>query len=61
MLAIYHPPSQSKSEYLEKLGKILDTHTMKPDKFTVIGDFSAEESSDNVSNFINLYGMANLV
>ena len=27
----------------------------------MIGDFNAEESSDNVSNFMNLYGMANLV
>ena len=61
MLGVYHPSSQSESEFFENLGKILDTHTMKSDNFILIGDFNAEESSDNVSNFMNLYGMANLV
>ena len=61
MLGIYRPPSQNESAFFEKLGRILDTHTIKSDNFIVIGDFNAEESSDNVSNFINLYGMANLI
>ena len=34
---------------------------MKFDIFIVIGDFHAEESSDNVSNFMNLYELSNLV
>ena len=58
MLGTYRRPPQNKSEFFEKLGKILDTHTMKSDNFIVIGDFNTEESFDNVSNFMNLYGIS---
>ena len=34
---------------------------MKSDNVIVISDFNAEESSDNLSNFMNLYGLANFV
>ena len=34
---------------------------MKSDNFIVIGDFSTEERSDNVSNFMNFYGLTNII
>ena len=34
---------------------------MKSDNFIVIGDFNTDEDSDTMSNFMNLYGLANLV
>ena len=36
MSGIYRPPSQSESKFFEKLGKILDTYTMRSDNFVVM-------------------------
>ena len=61
LLGIYRPPSQNQKEFFDKLCMVLNTCTLKSDNFIVIGDFNTEEDSDNMSNFMNLYGLANLV
>ena len=61
MLGIYRPSSQNERELFGELGKVLDICTMRSDNLIIIGDFNVEEDDDSISNFMNLYGLGNLI
>ena len=61
MLVIYRAPSQRESKFFAKLSRVSNKYTMKSDKFIVIGNFSAEKSSDDAPNFMSLYELTNKV
>ena len=60
MLSIYRPPSQDEKFY-EELGKAMDYLSDTYENFIILGDFNNEENDDEIRNFLDAYGLNNLV
>ena len=61
LLGTYHPPTQDKKFYFENIGRALDYYSQKYEKILLAGDFNANEEEINMSNFMQLYDLKNLV
>ena len=61
MLGIYRTPSQNEREFFDELGKVVDMYAIRSDNLIIIGDFNMEEDDDDISSFMNLYGLGNLI
>ena len=61
LLAIYHPPSQSKKYFLECITKILDKYSHSYEKVLIAGDFNAQESEPVLNEFITEHDLKSIV
>ena len=43
------------------MSKLLDQLTPRYDNFLIVGDLNSEESNYEISNFMNIYGLKNLL
>ena len=61
IFSIYRPPSQSEAHFFENLGKAVDHYSEKYENFSLLGDFNAVETDQQVHNFMNGYALKNLI
>ena len=61
LLGTYHPPNQVDNYYFKAIGNALDIYNNIFDKCILVGDFNAEEIEVDLSNFLEIYGLKNLV
>ena len=61
MLGIYRPPTQDEKRFYEELGKAMDHLSDTYENFLIVGDFNNEESDHEISNFLDAYGLKNLI
>ena len=61
LLSVYRPPTQSQDYLLENLGRALDHYSENYENFMFIGDFNMTETEEQLKNFLDLYGLKNLV
>ena len=61
LLGIYRPPSQQEEYFFNEIGKALDNYSTTNEKFILVGDFNTEEDGQNIRNFLDAYGLKNLV
>ena len=58
---VYRPPSQNGRYFFEELGKSLDAYSTGYENLILLGDFNMEEKEANISNFLEIYNLKNLV
>ena len=61
LLGTYHPPNQVDNYYFKAIGNALDIYNNIFDKCILVGDFNAEEIEVDLSNFLEIYGLKNIV
>ena len=61
LLGTYHPPSQQDNYYFQSIGDSLDIYCSFYEKCVLVGDFNAEENEESMKQFLQLYGLKNLV
>ena len=61
MLSIYRPPSQDEKRFYEELGKAMDHLSDTYENFIILGDFNNEENDHEFRNFLDAYGLNNLI
>ena len=61
LVSIYRPPSQSEEYFFDEIGKGLDFYSSKYESFCLIGDFNCEPNDTIISDFMDNYGLKNLV
>ena len=61
MLSIYRLPSQDEKRFYEELGKAMDYLSDTYENFLILGDFNNEENDHEIRNFLDAYGLKNLV
>ena len=61
MLSIYRPSSQDEKRFYEELGKAMDYLSDTYENFIILGDFNNEENDHEIRNFLDSYGLNNLV
>ena len=61
VIAIYHPPSQGESYFLDCLSDIIDQYSSKYDRIVCIGDFNITPLSVNMTGFLSDHTLINLV
>ena len=60
LLGTYHPPNQD-DYYFQTVGNALEMYITKYEKNILAGNFNAEVSEVNLSNFLDIYGLKSLV
>ena len=58
---VYRPPSQNGRYFFEELGKSLDAYSTGYENLILLGDFNLEEKGADISNFLEIYNLKNLV
>ena len=61
LVSIYRPPSQSGEYFFDEIGKGLDFYSSKYESFCLIGDFNCAPNDTIISDFMDNYGLKNLV
>ena len=61
IISIYRNPKQDISYFLENLTKILDFYSQKYENIIVMGDFNAETSQSDMTNFMLNFNLYNLI
>ena len=61
LVGTYHPPCQNDQYYFQSVGKGLDIYSANYDKYILAGDFNAEDKEAVLRQFIELYGLKNIV
>ena len=61
LFGTYHPPSQNDALYFDSIGRALDIYSQKYDKIMLAGDFNAEETETILKDFMDIYGLKNLI
>ena len=61
LISTYRPPSQCKKFFFNAMSKVLDQLTLRYDNFLIVGDLNSEESNYEISNFMDIYGLKNLI
>ena len=61
LFATYHPPAQNVEYYLRNIGSALDKYIKTYDKCLLVGDFNAEVSETKMENFLETFGLSNLI
>ena len=61
MLCIYRPPSQDESRFYHELSKAMDHLGKTSENFLTLGDFNNEENDHEIGNFLDAYGLKNLI
>ena len=57
----YWLPSQNGRYFFEELGKSLDAYSTGYENLILLGDFNMEEKEADISNFLEIYNLKNLV
>jgi len=58
---VLRPPSQYENLFFNEMSKLLDQLTPRYDNFLIVEDLNSEESNYEISNFMNIYGLKNLL
>ena len=61
MLSIYRPPSQDEKRFYEELGKAMDYLGDTYENVLIFGDLNNEETDHEIRNFLDPYGLKNLI
>ena len=61
LLGTYHPRSQQDNYYFQSIGDSLDIYCSIYEKCVLVGDFNAAENEETMKQFLELYGLKNLV
>ena len=61
LFSIYRPPSQALDHFLDSLGKAVDHCNEKYEFFSLLGDFNAVDTDQQIHTFVNSYHLSNLV
>ena len=61
LVGTYHPPCQNDQYYFKSIGKGLDIYSANYDKCILAGDFNAEDKEAVFRQFLELYGLKNIV
>ena len=61
LLSIYRPPSQDAKRFYKELGKAMDYLSDTYENFLFLGDFNKEETDHEIRNFLDAYGLKNLL
>ena len=61
LLGTYHPPSQNDDYYFKSIGDSVDIYCSDYQKYVLVGDFNADENEETMKQFLELYGLKNLV
>ena len=61
LLGIYRPPAQQEEYFFNEIGKALDNYSTTNENFILVGDFNTEKNGQNIRNFLDAYGLNNLV
>ena len=57
----YHPPQQPDKHYFDNISQAFDKYISLYDNYLCIGDLNAEEGETRMGEFLNRYGLNNLV
>ena len=61
VISTYRPPSQCEKFFFAEMGKVLDQLTPRYENFVIVGDLNSEEKNYEISNFMDIYGLKNLI
>ena len=61
LISTYRPPSQCEKFFLRRDGQMLDQLTPRYENFVIVGDLNSEENNYEISNFIDIYGLKNVI
>ena len=61
LISAYRPPSQCQKLFFEEMGKFLDQLSPRYENFVIVGDLNSEETNCEISNFMDVYGLRNLI
>ena len=61
LISTYRPPSQCEKFFFEEMGKVLDQLAPRYENFVIVGDLNSEETNCEISNFMDVYGLKNLI
>ena len=61
LVGTYHPPCQNDQYYFKSIGKGLNIYSANYDKYILAGDFNAEDKEAVFRQFLELYGLKNIV
>ena len=61
LISAYRPPSQCEKLFFEEIGKVLDQLSPRYENFVIVGDLNLEETNFEISNFMDVYGLRNLI
>ena len=60
-LGIYRPPAQQEEYVFIEISKALDNYSTTNENFILVCDFNTEQNGQNIRNFLDAYGLNNLV
>ena len=59
LLGVYKPPNQNDTEFLNRIGAILDYYFQKYDNVTIIGDFNITTENTHLQSMMQAHNLNN--
>ena len=60
-LAVYEPPTQGATYFLNWVSQIIDFHSIRYEKQVIIENFNLTPDNESIREFVDLYNLTNLI